>query len=111
MSNLRNAPLFLTPQVTRDILGEGRARNMAVIDVVSLSDLGNRCSDLRLNILREVDKLATSFPSINLLAKRCGISRGALQEHLAALRECGCLDYGKALALTAKGRSKVSGGG
>ena len=35
-SNLRNAPLFLTPQVVRGALGIGHARNMAVLPVENL---------------------------------------------------------------------------
>lgn len=111
MSNLRPAPLFLTPQVTRDILGVGHARNMAEIEVVSLSDFGNKCSDLRLNILREIGALSTAYPAIKLLMKRLRLNRKALQEHLTALRLCGCIKDGRALALTAKGASKIVGGG
>lgn len=107
MSNLRNAPLFLTPQVTRDLLGEGHARNMARIEVVSLTQCGNRCSALRLSILRVIDRFERGGMTLMMVASELRLSNAALDEHIRALRQCGCVTPFR-LALTPKGVSKIA---
>jgi hypothetical protein len=107
MSNLRNAPLFLTPQVTRDLLGEGHARNMAQIEIVSLTECGNRCSALRLNMLRVIDRFERGGMTLMMVASELRLSNAALDEHIRALRQCGCVTPFR-LALTPKGASKIA---
>lgn len=111
MSNLKPAPLFLTPQVTRDLLGIGRAKNMVDLPLVSLTETGARCSRLRLRILtamRDANPRNNPFVTAReVIAQRVGISQAALDEHVASLRQCECL-HPTRFQLTAKGYKKVA---
>jgi predicted transcriptional regulator len=111
MSNLKPAPLFLTPQVTRDLLGIGHAKNMVDLPIVSLTETGERCSRLRLRILTamyEANPRNNPFVTAReVIAERVGICEAALDEHVAALRRCECLHPSR-FRLTAKGFQKVA---
>lgn len=113
MSNLKPAPLFLTPQVVDDVMGIGRAKRMADLPIVSLDDTGARCSRLRLNILREVRSQSgvnnQFVPQREVIAAILRIPTKAVDEHVAALRKCGCLHPSHwQLRLTAKGHQKLA---
>lgn len=111
MSNLKPAPLFLTPQVTRALLGVGHANRMAALPVVALSETGALCSRLRIEILAafaERERGNNPFVTTHeIIAQRVGISLAALDEHVAALRQCGCI-HERLFRLTAKGFGKVA---